>query len=101
LKKCRQNSRQSGSVFDPVRGKKFSISAGSGDANRTSNGIDLAEAQKRIKEIELQIQSPDFWKDTARASELSKELNELKEKTDFWGSFEEKIESFLKKAMKS
>jgi len=98
LKKCRQNSRQSGSVFDPVRGKKFSISAGSGDANRTSNGIDLAEAQKRIKEIELQIQSPDFWKDTARASELSKELNELKEKTDFWGSFEEKIESFLKKS---
>ena len=44
------------------------------------------------------MQSPDFWKDTAAASKLSKELNELKKEAEFWSGFEKKIEDLLKKS---
>ena len=44
------------------------------------------------------MQSPDFWKDAARAGKLSKELNELKEEAEFWNGFEKKIEALLKKS---
>lgn len=40
------------------------------------------------------MRSPDFWKDALSAGRLSKELNELKEKADFWSNFEKQLEGY-------
>lgn len=37
------------------------------------------------------MQSPDFWKDHEQASQLSKELNDLKEGLVFWDNFDKKL----------
>jgi peptide chain release factor 2 len=39
----------------------------------------LEESQKRVIEIETQMQNPDFWADKNKAQALVRELNELKE----------------------
>ncbi|MBI2670195.1 MAG: peptide chain release factor 2 [Candidatus Yanofskybacteria bacterium] len=49
----------------------------------------------KISDIEFQMQSPDFWKDHEKAGRLSKELNNLKEETVFWGNFNKKLDDFL------
>ncbi len=41
------------------------------------------------------MQSPDFWKDHERAGQLSKELNELKEKVVFWDAFDERLGKYF------
>lgn len=42
------------------------------------------------------MQSPDFWKDNKRASELSKELDNLKEEVAFWDNFEKQFDRYSK-----
>lgn len=41
------------------------------------------------------MQLPDFWKDHAKAGQLSKELNELKEEIKFWDDFDKQFEVYL------
>ena len=38
------------------------------------------------------MQAPDFWRDHKRASEISKELTDLKEHVQFWREFEKKLD---------
>jgi peptide chain release factor 2 len=70
LKKCSQNSRQSGSVFE------------------------LDDISQKTADIEKQMQSPEFWNDTEKAARLSKELNELKTEADFWTQVKIELEGF-------
>ena len=64
-----RNSRQSGSVFD----------------------LDASTA--RIADLELAMQSQDFWADHVKAGQVSKELASLKEEVEFWEGFEKKLDS--------
>lgn len=56
----------------------------------------MDEARLKISDLELQMQSPDFWKDHERAGRLSKELNDLKEEVAYWDELGQKIEGYLK-----
>ncbi len=68
---CRRKSRQSGSVFD------------------------IESSKIKISDIESQMQSPDFWKDSQRAGQFSKELNDLKSEVDFWEEFNKNLTGYL------
>ncbi len=72
MKKWKVKSRQSGTVFD------------------------LDGMRSKISDIELQMQSPEFWKDAIVAGKLSKELNNLKEEVSFWDNFESQLQDYLK-----
>ncbi|PJE50764.1 MAG: peptide chain release factor 2 [Candidatus Yanofskybacteria bacterium CG10_big_fil_rev_8_21_14_0_10_36_16] len=62
---------------------------------RASRMSDIDGISTRIDDIELEMQSPDIWKDHQRAGKLSKELNELKEEYDFWRNLEGQLGEFL------
>lgn len=65
--KCSRNSRQSGS------------------------GFDLDGSRARVTDLELAMQSPDFWSDPVKAGLAAKELTGLKEEVSFWESFEQRL----------
>ena len=44
-----------------------------------------------MADLELAMQSPDFWTDHQKASQVAKELTSLKEEVEFWEAFEEKL----------
>lgn len=48
----------------------------------------------RVADLELEMQSPDFWKDHEKASKISRELNDLKEELKFWEETENKLQEF-------
>jgi len=39
----------------------------------------LDKKKQRLKELEETVQEKDFWKDKKKATEVSKEINDLKE----------------------
>ena len=41
--------------------------------------FDIEKKRKKVKELEKEIQNPDFWKDQKRAVKLSQEFNQLSE----------------------
>lgn len=53
----------------------------------------MAGKQKRIAELEREIQKPDFWQDKERAIKLQKEITQLKEEITEWEELEKELES--------
>ncbi|MDP3954252.1 MAG: peptide chain release factor 2 [bacterium] len=62
---------------------------------RATRMMDIDGITTRIDDIELEMQSSDFWKDHEKAGKLSKELNELKEEFEFWNSVEKELGDYL------
>ncbi len=61
------------------------------NSRQSGRGFDLDGAESKIADFELEMQSPDFWKDHRRAGEVSKELMDLKEQVEFWRSLENQL----------
>lgn len=57
-------------------------------------GFDVAESERKIKELEKEVESPDFWSDKRSAGEKLKELTELKNRIREFKDVEEDIELF-------
>lgn len=55
--------------------------------------INISDKEKRLKEIEAESINPDFWKDSARATSLMKEMAALQKEIDEAKLIEEMIES--------
>lgn len=55
--------------------------------------INIAEKEKRLKEIEKESINPDFWKDTTRATNMMKEMASLQKEVDEAMLIQEMIES--------
>ncbi len=55
-------------------------------------GFDVAESEKKIAELEKEIESPDFWKDKKSAAAKVQELSLLKERIKEYKDIEEKSE---------
>jgi len=45
----------------------------------------------KMKEIEKEMASPDFWNDNERATELNREVSQIKEKIDWFGGIKKEI----------
>lgn len=51
----------------------------------------MTRKKNRIKELEFEVQEPDFWKNAGEAAKIQKEMSDLTEEVHFW----EKISSEL------
>ncbi len=55
-------------------------------------------SRTRASDIEFQMQAEGFWEDHQKAGELAKELNDLKQKVEFWERFETKLQDYAQLA---
>lgn len=53
----------------------------------------MAKKKERIKELEKEVQSSDFWKDEQKAIKITRELSELREKIGEFEKLKEELES--------
>ncbi|MCP6718967.1 MAG: peptide chain release factor 2 [Patescibacteria group bacterium] len=53
--------------------------------------FDLEKEKQKLKDLEKEIQTPDFWKNKEKAIEISQEINQLKEKVTSFDQLEEEI----------
>ncbi len=56
--------------------------------------FDLDDIVTTIADIEIQMQDPIFWNDHENASNLSKNLNDAKEQSEFWQQFETQLHDY-------
>ncbi len=54
--------------------------------------FDLAKKKNRIKELEFEVQEPDFWKNPEEAAKVQKEMSDLTDEIGFWGKISKELE---------
>lgn len=52
----------------------------------------MAGKEKKIKELEIEMQTPDFWKDYEKSGRAAQELGLLKEELERWQKIDKEIE---------
>jgi peptide chain release factor 2 len=57
--------------------------------------FDLSAKQKRLTEIESEMQQPDFWNDQNKAKDVSSHYNALKSSIDFWNGLQKDLEDLF------
>lgn len=68
------------------------------DVKKTRTLLKLEENEKEIGRLEAETSNPDFWKDSDRAKEISRKLNDLKEEKETWDVLEKEVKDILELA---
>ena len=64
-------------------------------SDTSENFFDIDAKERKIKEIESEMASPDFWQDRARAEKKSRQLGRLKEDLTKWNKLVKSIDELL------
>lgn len=57
--------------------------------------FDLAALKVQIKALEYEMNQPDFWKNQARAREVSQKLDDLKKEVEGWEKLKKEVQDIL------
>ncbi len=61
--------------------------------------FDLANKKNKIKELEFEVQDPEFWNNSERAAKISRELADYKEEAEKWEGFARRLKDLKELAV--